>query len=426
MVEPEEDCRDTASNSTRSGGCTTCAPVLETCKHAFQLLIRQGAELRHCKSVLPNPKKPDVQHYRNRVKQNAWIRSNLFDALGNYKYCSACIISILGIGSQRLLHQRRIKQREAHIPIVDMSKSSIANERLEEYVVMHPEADNFKKWWDTLADTELVKVRYPYDQHGLARKPTNSEKRTMREHFFDFVDKNSQPTGRNDGSFGARYYFSPNFTRIGEPKQSEKNLEFKMSHSLLCEFSRTQREHGRDMCSERSVFRWLKEYRPKHAISPHQTDYCDRCKRMNEEISRQKTTLQRLRHTGDCESERLHEHEALMKQAEAILANHKDEAQEALEHYKFTVQQCKREWSAIIELASHNDLDHTVQMRLQALKDSFSLVLSSDYQMTKLIPFWGETAQPGITYYLRKVSHDLFGIVDHRNETIYIRYLMSV
>ena len=182
VVEPEEDCSDTASTSTRSGGCTTCAPVLETCKHAFQSLIRQGAELRHCKNVLPNPKKPDVQHYRNLVKQNAWIRSNLFDALGNYKYCSACIISILGIGSQRLLHQRSIKQREAHIPIVDMSKSSNANDRLEEYVVMPPEADNFKKWWDTLADTELVKVRYPHDQHGLARKP--SKKRTMREHFF--------------------------------------------------------------------------------------------------------------------------------------------------------------------------------------------------------------------------------------------------
>ena len=244
----------------------------------------------------------------------------------------------------------------------------------------------------------------------------------MREHFFDFVDKNSQPTGRNDGSFGARYYFSPKFTRIGEPKQSEKNFELKMSHSLLCELNRTQREQGRDtcICSERSVFRWLKEDRPKHAISPHQTDYCDRCKEMNEEISRQKTTLQRLRHTGDCESERLHEHEALMKQAEATLANHKEEAQEALEHYKFTVQQCKREWSAIVELASHDDLDHTAQTRLQALKDSFNLVLSADYQMTKLIPFWGETAQPAITYYLRKVSHDLFGIVDHCNETKYI------
>lgn len=47
-----------------------------------------------------------------------------------------------------------------------------------------------------------------------------------------------------------------------------------------------------------------------------------------------------------------------MKQA---LANHKDEAQEALKHYKFAVQQCKREWSAIVELASRIDLDHAAQ-----------------------------------------------------------------
>ena len=48
------------------------------------------------------------------------------------------------------------------------------------------------------------------------------------------------------------------------------------------------------------------------------------------------------------------------------------------------------------------------------------LVISADYQMTKLIPFWRDTAQPAIMYYLRKVSHDLFGIVDHRDETKYI------
>ena len=129
-LDKELQQEETGSSSSRSGGCTTCAPVLETCKHAFQSLVRHGAELRHCKNVLPNPKKPHVQHYRNLVRQNAWIRSNLFDALGNYKYCSTCIISTLGIGSQRLTHQRSVKQHEAHIPIVDMSKSSIVNDHL--------------------------------------------------------------------------------------------------------------------------------------------------------------------------------------------------------------------------------------------------------------------------------------------------------
>ena len=130
--------------------------------------------------------------------------------------------------------------------------------------------------------------------------------------------------------------------------------------------------------------------------------------------------MERLRHSGDCSDERLREHEALMEQAETGLAEHKREAQEALEHYKFITQKCNSDWKAIADLASKDDLDARSQARLQAMQESFTLVLSADYQMTKLIPFWGATAQPAITYYLRKVSHDLFGIVDHRDETKYI------
>ena len=42
--------------------------------------------------------------------------------------------------------------------------------------------------------------------------------------------------------------------------------------------------------------------------------------------------------------------------------------------------------------------------------------------LTKLIPSWGRTEQPGSTYYLQKVSHDVFGIVDHsvQKSTVYI------
>ena len=49
--------------------------------------------------------------------------------------------------------------------------------------------------------------------------------------------------------------------------------------------------------------------------------------------------------------------------------------------------------------------------------DGFTLVISADYQQSKLIPHWGKTAQPGLSYYLQKVSHDVFGIVDHRKST---------
>ena len=35
--------------------------------------------------------------------------------------------------------------------------------------------------------------------------------------------------------------------------------------------------------------------------------------------------------------------------------------------------------------------------------------------MSKLLPYWGDSPQPSSTYYLQKVSYDIFGIVDHRD-----------
>ena len=57
------------------------------------------------------------------------------------------------------------------------------------------------------------------------------------------------------------------------------------------------------------------------------------------------------------------------------------------------------------------------QQILDGLKHSFPLVISADYQMNKLLSHWGESPQPGSTYYLQKVSYDIFGVIDHRDAT---------
>jgi hypothetical protein len=132
-----------------------------------------------------------------------------------------------------------------------------------------PESEeNFKTWWPSLVDADVVNVRYPHESHGLARKPSNSSKRSVRDDFLQFIDLNSQPNGRNSSSFGALFYFLPKFSRIGEPKKSEKNYDNKVNQSLVCEFNHVQEEEERGTCSERSAFRWLKEDKPKHAICP--------------------------------------------------------------------------------------------------------------------------------------------------------------
>ena len=56
---------------------------------------------------------------------------------------------------------------------------------------------------------------------------------------------------------------------------------------------------------------------------------------------------------------------------------------------------------------------------LATTKHCFTVTISADFQQLKLIPSWGKTEQPGSTYYLQKVSHNLFGVVDHStNESV--------
>ena len=104
--------------------------------------------------------------------------------------------------------------------------------RLENFIVRPEGVDNLVHWWATVQNTDQVKVRYPHAQHGLVRKPSNLEKRSIREDFLLFVDENSHPNGRNAGSAGAQYYFSPKFTQIGEATKSEKNSDQKASQSV--------------------------------------------------------------------------------------------------------------------------------------------------------------------------------------------------
>jgi hypothetical protein len=62
------------------------------------------------------------------------------------------------------------------------------------------------------------------------------------------------------------------------------------------------------------------------------------------------------------------------------------------------------------------------QMKLQELEKKITFTLSVDYQQSKLTPHWGFTAQPSETYYLRKLSHNILGIVDHttNQNTVYV------
>ena len=77
---------------------------------------------------------------------------------------------------------------------------------------------------------------------------------------------------------------------------------------------------------------------------------------------------------------------------------------------------CENQWKEIESLQSKPVRTEQEEDTLQRLKPNFTAVLSVDYQMQKLVPHWGHSPQPGATYYLQKMSHNIFGIVDHSDE----------
>ena len=124
-----------------SNVCNSCMPVL--CKYAetFKGLKRQGSELKRCRSVNPNPKRADFDHYHDLRKQNEWLTNNAFDTLGNYLFCSKCIHNALGVSYQRLACQRKVKRAQFNEPIRRMTKQEVAEKNLSQYIVMPEGSD---------------------------------------------------------------------------------------------------------------------------------------------------------------------------------------------------------------------------------------------------------------------------------------------
>ena len=115
-----------------------------------------------------------------------------------------------------------------------------------------------------------------------------------------------------------------------------------MSRSLVGEFNRAQREAGRNECSNGSSHNWLRKHRPKHAICPHQQDYCDTCAQHNSEIKAKQTTLNRLRQATASSPEELEKLDDEIKAIRQTNENHRKEAHDSHHYYtevKRNVQQ---------------------------------------------------------------------------------------
>ena len=77
--------------------------------------------------------------------------------------------------------------------------------------------------------------------------------------------------------------------------------------------------------------------------------------------------------------------------------DHKDEAEKSHSYYIKVTKQCAAEWEEIVLLEKKERLTRAKKLKLSRLKKNFTLVIHADYQMCKLVPYWGLSVQPGCT-----------------------------
>ena len=85
-------------------------------------------------------------------------------------------------------------------------------------------------------------------------------------------------------------------------------------------FNKAQHQKGLDTVGDLTA-----QYRPKVAIHPQYTDYCDTCQRLKEDISRKEAIMKQLIQSGNSTEEELQLNE------EAIQVLHTESRQHAID-----------------------------------------------------------------------------------------------
>lgn len=107
-----------------------------------------------------------------------------------------------------------------------------------------------------------------------------------------------------------------------------------MKYSLVGEFNRAQQEKGRNICGSTTAIEWLKKHRPKVALHPSMTDYCDTCKYLKEQQSRNQAILNRSRQSSSSSEEDIKALESKKSDLESELKAHREAATKSREEYK--------------------------------------------------------------------------------------------
>ena len=393
------------SENINSSSCV-CQETLGKFADSFKSMLHTGPKLFNRASI-QQPKTANKK-YRDINQQNKWLLDNVFDSYGNYTFCFSCIKNILDVGGKRLHRLRGIKRQQASAPTIRVRKDQVSTEQTCN-VVPPATVTNVLGWWASLENSSIIELHNPPKLH---HGKSNYSKEDLLTRFLGFIDNNSQPNGRRVGSHGPLFFLNSKFDRINAPSASEAGKPDQWKRrSLVYEYVRTLEENK--SISNGTAKKWLKMYRPKHAICPKKTDYCEMCVECQEQKRRHETISVRLQQEGNGNEDEIRENKALSESYGLLLEEHKMDAANELDHYRHQTNKSRSLYNHLEELTKKESKSKEEKVQLQELIGQITFTLSLDYQQSKLTPHWGFSAQPSETYYLRKLSHNIFGIGDH-------------
>jgi len=320
--------------------------------------------------------KGTTEKHKDIKRQNKWLLENIFDSYGNYIYCFSCVKEILGIGGTRLHRLREIKRQQVNTPVIQVRKDQVLIKQICDVVSPVNESD-ILAWWMSLENSTIVELRiFP----KLHRGKSNYHKEELLPYFLDFIDNNSQANGRRVGSHGPLYFLNSKFDRINEPSVNEidKPSPWK-KRSLVYEFNRSLDSDNKRI-SNGTAKKWLKNYRPKHAISPRKTDYCEMCVECQEQKKRCETISMRLQlHCNSNENE-IRENKALAESYGLLLEEHKMDAGNELQHYREQIKKSRDLYQHIEKLQEKPIKVEKDKIKIQELSSQIIFTFSIDYQ----------------------------------------------
>jgi len=408
----------------RNGSCKACWKHYESLVGELDnIRIHGSVRKRLLKSRFKNnpTREGQGQNYKGRRQ---WLWNHTLTSHGEYIGHAACIALITDTHPQTLTSLRSsfMDSRGAQ-RAYPATKVLNTTELLEQLLYPTP---NEPEGWDTL-NTRRAWLSEQIELHGSRVEvflPPDSASPPIHKNAFvktrqlkvefelfkKFVLHNSIPSGRMRR--GKTHFLLPTIRRIKFPRKpsegANQSRAAKYTHMKNDSLSYKFLESLKDLDgqytepSDETVRLWFQELFPRYAVCPVQSDYCDTCAELKRQRDSAKKSMQLMKDDSNIGEDPIRRKDVLAKSYDAALSAHRRLAAAEQKEYKTRTSNS----SAFFQNLTEAEINMVHSWEEQ------EAVVACDFQMGKLVPHWGESAQPGKTYYSQKLMHHIFGVVN--------------